>query len=44
MYRYFNPKGGKVKASAETMRMYKTEEGRNSDAGVMSVCINSAFR
>lgn len=32
MYRYFNPKGGKVKASAETMNMYKTEEGRSLDA------------
>lgn len=29
MYRYFNPKGGKVKASPETMKLWKTRSGSN---------------
>ena len=32
MYRYFNPKGGKVKASPETMRLWKTKGGSNLHA------------
>ena len=40
LYRYFKPKGGKVKASAEAMKLWETKEGR-SLAAFMAVSHDS---
>lgn len=38
MYRYFNPKGGKVKASPETLKMWKTKSGSYLHATSKQIC------